>query len=178
MCIKSHDNGSRHTCCCGCPLICGVIIIAVFEGFSLAGAIQIFDFWNIIVSSILILMFLASFVLRENVMIRRSLFYSYFLSLIFVLFGMIMYCVNNDGTGMVAGVCDKFNIVGSWDDCAEDISDWMNIFYGAWFTVVCLVRGYFVCILYYYQKHASIATEYAVLDGKQGKDHHHDHNHH
>ena len=120
MCL-SHTDSPPYKCCCGCPHICGVIIIAVIEGFSLFASVSTFDIFGIVVSSILCLMFLVSFVRRQNYSLRKSLFLSYLVSMLLFLGYFIYFCVTQDMNDIIKSSCDTFNSVITWAECALDL---------------------------------------------------------
>ena len=94
MCIKHTDKPHGPYgcwCCCGCPLICGVIVIAALEVMSLIGAIYTMDLVGIAFSGVVCIMFLMSFVKRHSHGVRYSLFLTYAASFILFLVYMIIY---------------------------------------------------------------------------------------
>ena len=69
MCI-SQVGEYTYKCCCGCPLICGVIIIFVLNCFDLASSISIDDWWGTAIYGILTACFIMSFIKRHEIKFR------------------------------------------------------------------------------------------------------------
>ena len=165
MCLSNTDN-PPYKCCCGCPLICGVIIIAVYEVFNLLGAIQFLDIGGIIVSSILIIGFLISFVKRDSQFIRNSLLYTYGISLILFLINVFLYIWQNSIDSLCTQACRGIDHIVDWDQCLDDMETWIWIFIAVYVFIILMVRIFFVRILYYYAKEAEHRNPaYQQLDG-------------
>ena len=89
MCVSNHKR--PYKCCCCLPLFCGVICIAVMEVFCLLSAISVMDIFCIVGSSILLCLFVISFIYRKNVFVREALHWSYTVSLfVFVVYAIYL----------------------------------------------------------------------------------------
>ena len=159
MCLTHTDAPPyKCWCCCGCPIICGVVLIAVYEVFNLMAAIQFFDIGGIVVSSILLIGFLISFVKRESHFVRRSLFYTYGISLILFLINLGLYLFTNSLDNLCETTCNFMDYVTDWNDCPEDMGDLIWVFISVYTLIILLVRVFFIRILYYYAKEAELSN--------------------
>mmetsp|Transcript_4494 Transcript_4494/g.5567 ORF Transcript_4494/g.5567 Transcript_4494/m.5567 type:complete len:94 (-) Transcript_4494:326-607(-) len=80
MCFITAKNGNDlppYKCCCCCGLMCGVVLIFILELVWLWGSVALFDITGTVVSSILVIMFIVSFVLRNSVQVRLALLVGY-----------------------------------------------------------------------------------------------------
>ena len=87
MCVSHHHH--PYKCCCCMPLVCGVIFIFFMEIFCLLGAIASMDIFCIVASSVLLCLFVFSFIKHKNFYARNALYWSYLVSLvIFLVYAM------------------------------------------------------------------------------------------
>ena len=91
MCISHH--GDKHSCCCGCPLIVGVLIIFILDLFSLYGAIVLGDYFSIAISGILGICFVVAFVKSNDYLIREYLYRVYMTSFIIMLIYFLWFSI-------------------------------------------------------------------------------------
>ena len=163
MCI-SESGDNKHTCCCGCPLICGVLLIAICEVFSLITAIHLFDLVGIAFSSVVLAMFTLSLIKRNSHSVRKSLFLTYLATLLLFVVYAAYYVITQDMGTMVGRFCDQINRAASWDECADDLSDVIWVFLITYAVFILLIRTFFCRILYYYSKEAQPSQR---TDGQQ-----------
>ena len=83
MCISHHHHHFK--CCCCLPLLAGAIFIFVMEIFCLLGAIYTTDIFCMVASSVLLCLFVISFIKHKNFHSRNALYYSYLFSLVMFL---------------------------------------------------------------------------------------------
>ena len=150
MCVSHHDKPYR--CCCCLPLICGVILIAALEVMNLVAACQTLDVFNIVLSSLMICMFVFSFVKHNSPRIRRHLFHSYLVSLILFVAYMTYWFITQPLDPFVSRVCDGVNKVANWSECASDVENVIWVFVMIYCVLVVLIKAIFIRILYYYYK--------------------------
>jgi len=178
MCI-SKISEHEYKCCCGCPLICGVVIIFVFCLFSLASAITWVDIFGIVVYGILTVWFITSFVRKHSHQTRHHLYHSYLLGFIITLIYTLWYCFfSGDVSDRADEICksdfaDWFN----WSDCDDDVDDFIWVFVGIYLVFMISIRLYFVRVLYYYAKEIEPTHDrpYHKLDEAHHHDPHHGH---
>ena len=168
MCI--HGTSKPHGpygCCCGCPLICGVLVIAALEVLTLISSVYAMDLVGIAFSSVVLIMFLLSFVKRHSHGVRYSLFLTYLASFILFLVYMIIYIATQDLTEYVNRLCNDINKASPWDwnHCQDDIENKIWVAVAIYAILVLSIRGYFARILYYYSKEAKTDKEYDELSG-------------
>ena len=151
MCISEHGD-KKYKCCCGCPLICGVIIIFALCLLDLASAITYVDIISIVIYSILSFWFIVSFVRRDCHKTRVSLYSAYAAGFVLFLIYLIWYCFFSDRVqGRAEQIC-RSEVLDWWDGCADFADDFIWVFVGLYLFIVCMMRLYFVRILYYYAK--------------------------
>ena len=84
MCIGEHGH-NKYSCCFGCPIIVGVVMVFAFCIGDLIAAITLEDIWGIVVYGILSCWFVISFIRHKCNRTRRSLYHSYLISFIITL---------------------------------------------------------------------------------------------
>ena len=94
MCIST--DHTPYKCCCCIPLMCVAIIIAALEGLNLFFAVTFMDIYGIVISSIILIMFIISFIRPSNYNVRKSLCLTYFVSLILFLVYFLYFLFTED----------------------------------------------------------------------------------
>ena len=153
MCIyKHHDREFK--CCCGCPLITGVIIIFVLCLLDLWYAAETLDIFGIVVYSILSIWFITSFIRKDCHKTRQSLYMSYGLGFIIFLIYLVWYCFISDEVESRAHNFCHSTVVGwtDWENCDDFMNDFLWVFVGVYLFFLIILRGFCVRILYYYAK--------------------------
>ena len=119
MCI--HKEGTSYACCCGCPLIVGVIILFLLNILELISAIQNGQWFSIMIYSVLTIWFVGSFVQRHNYNFRRSLFMSYGLSFAILLIYILYMLIFDDSVdNIVDRTCDLVTDTRiNWKNCND-----------------------------------------------------------
>ena len=179
MCINKHGE-NEYNCCCGCPLICGVIIIFALCLLDLASSITYGDIIGSVIYSILSIWFVISFVKRDNHSVRKSLYQSYGLAFIIFLIYLVWYCFFSGQVEDRAQSICRSDLI-DWmngDGCAAFADDFIWVFVGIYRVLLVLVRVYCVRILYYYAKEIEHHNDrvYHKLDAEH-HGHHHDEHH-
>ena len=173
MCVRHKEQG-HYKCCCCFPLVCGVILIALLEVLNLVVAVQFLDIYGIVFSSIVLLMFGASFVKRDSHKVRQSLWMTYAASLILFIIYLVWFTATQNMTTWIDRGCGAVTDVVTWDTCAEDVKSLLWVFVTIYALLVILVRGFFVRVLYWYYKDAVHNEEkYATLNSSHAHDSHH-----
>ena len=152
-CIGKNDEG-KYTCCCGCSLFCGVIIIFILEVLSLITAIQFFDLIGIIVSGILTGMFLIACCKRDSSSVRFNLFVIYLFRAIIFAVTMVYYLITQNATDLMTKICNGMNKGLDWPDCQDSIADVFWWLVGGYIVFILLFRLSLAHLLYYYYKEA------------------------
>ena len=170
MCVSTGDT--PYKCCCCIPLVCVAIIMAVCEGFNLFAAITFSDIYGIVISSIILLMFVISFIKPAHYQVRKSLFLTYLASLVLFAIYFLYFVFTEDMDKVIERSCDRITTFFSWDDCASDMESAIWAFIIAYAVLVFCVRGFFVHILWHYAQEANerhqdkTAAAYQTLSGK------------
>ena len=152
MCL-SHTDVPPYRCCCGCPLVVGILVIAICELLGLISAIQIFDVFSIVVQGILVTMFVIAFVQRHNYTIRRSLFQIYLMAfLASIIYGIVYVCTNSI-EAVLERVCDALTNDGQrWPNCVNDLEDPIWFFIIVYYVIELVVKLTLTRCLYYFMK--------------------------
>ena len=147
-----HGDAPPYKCCCGCSLLCGVILVFIMEVLSLWGAIMWLDIVGIVVSGILTGMFLLAICKRHSSGVRYGIFCVYLGRALIFAVNMAYYCISQSSTEIISKICNGFNKQYSWNECTDDISGaywWIVISY---ILVVLIFRLLLARMLYYFYK--------------------------
>ena len=174
MCIRKHGEHD-YRCCCGCPIIVGVIIMFIYCIFDLINSIAWGDIFGIVVYGILSMWFITSFVRKECHRTRLSLYYSYSLSFILLLIYIFWLLFFSD-TMMARAEYFCYSPYFDWTNWQSDCDSFVHEFFwlavSIYFLIIVLIRLYFVCILKHYAKeveHAGDRPYHTLVDNA----HHH-----
>ena len=178
MCCINSDK-PPYRCCCCFPLVLGVILCFLIECLRLYVYVLISDVFEIVITSLVLLMYVISFFQSGNLMVRQGLFYTYAASFALWAINFIIFCATNKIDDVIYALNDGANAAlgTSGSDIADDISG-MATFLVVLYAILCVTfMGLFTRMLYYYmkelsEKKAQTNDEYTSLPegGKQAKE--------
>mmetsp|Transcript_31431 Transcript_31431/g.39024 ORF Transcript_31431/g.39024 Transcript_31431/m.39024 type:complete len:112 (+) Transcript_31431:190-525(+) len=97
-------------------------------------------------------MFFVSFCARENVQVRKGLFWVYMGRALVFAIHSIVYCLTQNATTLMMKICNQITRVFSWNECHDDISDIFWVIVGIYIFIVFFFRLLLARCLWYYYK--------------------------
>ena len=139
---RSESGGPPFSCCCGCSMFCGFILIAVLEVLTLIASFTSLDIVGILFSAVLVVMFAIGLCMRDSEKIRFYILIVYLLRILVIAVTMLYYIISQKVTTLMVVLCEALNVLPNveYEDCQSDLSGTFWLIVGIYTALILSIR--------------------------------------